>query len=456
MVDASRGEESAVTDELVSLQRSLVRRVLSSSSFAKSERLSTFLSCICELSFSGQADQINEQKIGTTVFRRRPDYDSAVDGIVRTQASRLRQRLDLYFTSEGAHEPIRIVLPRGGYVPHFEPWFPEPRPPELSSHFDPERATAEAEICSHVGAQENAFPFIAPEISKTSQLFQNLPWFLCGVLALSLLASLSLHHITASASASKRVSNSHPIWRRLFVESRPTLLVPADSGLVLYEGLSKRTTRIDEYIKGNYRATTKSLPDAMQAIQIDAANRRYTSIVDLEMAASLARVASERGTSLNIRYARDLRPNDLKSGNAVLSGAAQANPWVQLFEQRMNFVLHSEPQARLMSVINRLPRQGEPAQWVSALDDPQSRVFGVVALLPNLTGDGDVLILEGTSMSGTEAAWDFISDDSKLMPFLTAIRAHDGSVPHFEVLIGTNNMGSSAVETSVLAWRASR
>ena len=48
------------------------------------------------------------------------DYDSAVDGIVRSQASRLRQRLEMYFEQEGSNEPVQIVIPRGGYVPIFQ------------------------------------------------------------------------------------------------------------------------------------------------------------------------------------------------------------------------------------------------------------------------------------------------------------------------------------------------
>jgi hypothetical protein len=46
-----------------------------------------------------------------------------------------------------------------------------------------------------------------------------------------------------------------------------------------------------------------------------------------------------------------------------------------------------------------------------ALDDPQRKVYGLVAYLPNLAGDGNVLVLEGTSMSGTEGVRDFAMDD---------------------------------------------
>src|ERR1700761_130127 len=110
-------------------RRALVDRVIASSALAKSERLSSLLAYVCDLTFSGRAKEINEQNIGEAVFGRSRNYDSSVDGIVRTQASRLRQRLDLYFGEEGVHEPMRIVIPRGGYVPHFEPHFVAQVPP---------------------------------------------------------------------------------------------------------------------------------------------------------------------------------------------------------------------------------------------------------------------------------------------------------------------------------------
>jgi hypothetical protein len=155
---------------------------------------------------------------------------------------------------------------------------------------------------------------------------------------------------------------------------------------------------------------------------------------------------------VSVRYARDLRPNDFKNGMVVLLGARSANPWVELFEQNMNFVL-TDDFAGTFGVLNRSPQKGEPAQWKSISTDPQRRVFAVVAYLSNLSGDGNALIIEGTTMAGTEAATDFVNDDARLLPFLNQIRRTDGSLPHFELLLEARNMNSSAVQSQVLARR---
>src|SRR3984957_12176720 len=115
------GKSFATADWPELVQRELLRRILVSPTFARSERLCALLTYVCDMTFKGREAEINEQLIGHAVFGRSENYDSSVDGIVRTQASRLRQRLELYFNEEGLDEPVRIVIPRGGYVPVFEP-----------------------------------------------------------------------------------------------------------------------------------------------------------------------------------------------------------------------------------------------------------------------------------------------------------------------------------------------
>ncbi len=73
--------------------------------------------------------------------------------------------------------------------------------------------------------------------------------------------------------------------------------------------------------------------------------------------------------------------------------------------------------------------------------------------MPNFAGDGNALLLEGTGMSGTEAGMDFVLDDAQLLPFLNRIRRSDGTLPHFELLLETHNIGASAVRSQILAWR---
>jgi hypothetical protein len=140
----------------------------------------------------------------------------------------------------------------------------------------------------------------------------------------------------------------------------------------------------------------------------------------------------------------------------VLLGTQQGNPWVELFEAHMNFVFRDNLRQRIFSVINRSPRDNELSQYDYDQSDPLHKVYGVAALRPNLSGTGRVLILEGTSMAGTEAAADFVFNDALLLPFLHKIRNSNGSLPYFEVLLQSNNMNGDASQLKIIGYRTSQ
>jgi hypothetical protein len=431
----------AIASEAV--RRELVSRIVHSPTFGRSERLGTLLTYVCEMAIVGREAEINEQKIGQAVFNRSQDYDSSVDGIVRSQASRLRQRLELYFQQEGAGEPIRVVIPRGGYVPVFE-------------------AQSTVALIPAVGDPAEAPAPIAPagpaQITNQSRAplpRRWLPWGLSLVLG-SILVALLIHDHRVQVPAIV-AQQTHPFWSHLFTKGQPTMVVAPDSGLVLFHGLSGRDLDLKGYLDAGYRSELNGPPQISPIASqknwlLDLANRRYTSMVDLDAILSLKDRARTLGSDVSMRYARDLRPNDFKTGTVILLGMSSANPWVELFEHDMNFVLKDDF-TKSSWVVNRNPQQNEPARWVSDRSDPQRRVFGIVAYEPNLARDGNALLIEGISMSGTEAAMDFLDDDAQLLPFLNRIRRLDGTLPHFEVLLESHNMGASAVQSHIIAWR---
>lgn len=100
--------------------RAELERILASKGFATAARLSRLLRYVVDKTVAGQADQLKEYAVGVEVFDRDANYDTRLDSIVRVEAGRLRTRLDEYYNDEGAASPIRISLPRGGYVAQFE------------------------------------------------------------------------------------------------------------------------------------------------------------------------------------------------------------------------------------------------------------------------------------------------------------------------------------------------
>ena len=93
--------------------------MLASRTFASAERQARFLKHVVEQTLEGHADSLKETNVGVDVFGRKPGYDPRLDGVVRTEAIKLRVRLKEYYGAEGVRDPIRIDLPKGGYVPSF-------------------------------------------------------------------------------------------------------------------------------------------------------------------------------------------------------------------------------------------------------------------------------------------------------------------------------------------------
>jgi hypothetical protein len=269
------------------------------------------------------------------------------------------------------------------------------------------------------------------------------------LVALLVLGVRSAKRFTANTSTP---STLNPLWTLLFRLNQRTIVVPSDTGLVMWQSATGQTIDLAGYLSGSYRAqSTGDIPTG-QVNSTDLASRRYTSIVDLGIVKQLTQIADAQTSRLTLSYARDVHVDDLKEANVILIGAAAANPWVELFEPKMNFVF-ADAHIRQYSVLNRTPLGTEPARWTANYDDPQHRVYGVVGFLPNLGGTGSVLIVEGTSMAGTQCAWDFVADDSSFLPFVTRIKRSDGSIPHFQLVLDSTNLSGSAVKRSILAWR---
>ena len=116
----------------------LVRRVGSSETFEKSPRLRAFFFHVCRCALEDKSEEATEQQIGIYVYGRSPGYNPNEDNIVRSQARVLRMKLEHHFANEGRDESYVITIPKGRYLPTFEPRAvaPPPRPEIL---LQPER-----------------------------------------------------------------------------------------------------------------------------------------------------------------------------------------------------------------------------------------------------------------------------------------------------------------------------
>jgi hypothetical protein len=121
-------------------------RILASD-FDASERNRRFFSHIVEEKLAGRGDRIKAYGIAIAVFERDDSFDPQSDPIVRIEASRLRRSLERFYLLTGKDDPLRIEIPKGGYVPLFRPKYAGVMPPAADQRIEanPEEDAAVSE-----------------------------------------------------------------------------------------------------------------------------------------------------------------------------------------------------------------------------------------------------------------------------------------------------------------------
>lgn len=418
----------------------VTERIIRSQCFAKSVRLSSFLKYVCELAREGREEEINEQNIGAAIFGREPGFDPGIDSIVRSHATRLRHRLERFYLEEGAGEEWRVTIPKGSYIPLFEPLHPAREP----------MATDD------IPKQE-----ILPDLTNSSvpmpgqtRLVRLLSWSLvaCMVLLAALITYIVRNESTLRVMAHAQSESERIFWSKFFNRNSHTMIINADSGVVMLQGLTKQRVDLPSYLSGSYLKPNPSWKTRDPEL-LDLGTRRYTSVVDLRINQKLFQMTELPLENTISVYSRDIRPDEIKSANLILLGTYESTPWVQLFEPSMNFYFKNDLPRGLFSVYNRNPQGDEKLFYASDNSDPEKVVYGVVAYRPSLNGKNKVLVLEGQSMAGTETASDFIFDDAYLLPFLHKIQRADGSIPYFELLLRSKSMRGEASRLEIVAYR---
>ncbi len=430
MDDQDRGVLSSETSYGGDPRWLLVQRVVASAGFVNAHRLSAFLVYVSQQTLQGKGADLNERLIGEAVFERSPDYDPRDDNIVRSHASRLRTRLDEYFDKEGALETMRVYIPRGSYVPVFEP-------KDLTSENEAIELTAVGPVSA--GNRVSGAPRGIPK------------WAAIGgiVLALVLIAAALL--LSRSAAVSSQTA-THKLWSQMFNKNHQTLIVPADSSLVIARLLTGHQTKLADYAGGRYRQAAACDKPCDQRMVETVEALRYTSMSDLEFAVKIARLPEAIQDRTEIRYARDLELKDLKESNLILAGSQEADPWMSAISGQMNFVVHDDPDAGPLQVENRHPRPGEKAQYSYDSHDPEHRGLATIAFLPNLSGNGNLLVVQGFSLAGTQAAAEFATSGRDLDALLHNYSGNSAALPHFEILLSTVEINGMASRAVPLAW----
>jgi hypothetical protein len=418
-------------------KRALIQRVLDGDMFRRSPAMRAFLLYISEYAILGRSERLKEQTIGVEVLGRRPNYDPADDNIVRVRAHELRGRLEKHFTTEGREEPIILKVPKGSYVPEF---------------------VARKEL-----SPDAAEP--APIVDKPVQEGRSAPpvnrqWLLVTVmLIVAITGSVILtRYMQTGGSGARDASISgamHDFWGQFFDKPNEELkIVYADTSYALWQDLNDKTLNLGDYLNRNYL-------NAQGNKLFNLAMRRVTSTADITIAARLGALAGRFHGQPNLQFSRDVTTDFFHHGNLVLIGSHRSNPWVEVFEPSLNFVLDQDPNSGAPLFRNRSPQPGEARTYsIPAAFDTQKAYegsytsYGVIALLRGCGDRGLTVLLEGLNTQATQAMGDLVTDPQRLDTFLRSMGHTAGTnVTPFEALVQITSLPGQYDNPKVLAYR---
>lgn len=407
----------------------LVLRVTTSVTFQKSPRLTAFLQYVTEKALEAHPEEVTEQQIGVHVFRRPPGYDSGSDNIVRSQARHLRTRLEQYFATEGRAETAIIVIPKGTYLPTFV-----------------ERPAAA--------------PLLPTEVITPEPRFRSAALVAISVIAI-ILATVCIWQAVALRRAPKPEQKAFSgafgeLWSNLFKKGQEVLVVVPDHTYMTVQASAHRVIGLSEYLSQEYGAELKDLASrsGLSKTLPGFADLHLTGLYAVTNVARIGRIQHVYSQALTIRWPHDIGMRDLNSGNVILIGSRNSNPWVDLFEGNLNFDFRWDPGTDYNYCVNRSPQAGELAEYRPTVTGDTRVVYGGVAYVPTPQRQGSALIILGTSMAGSEIAAEFITNENLSAQLLDRFAAQaKGKIPYFEVLLRTTSIAGQAGRVEVVAQR---
>jgi hypothetical protein len=414
----------------------LVLRITASQQLAKAARLREILLYITRSWLLDETTSIHEQDIGCDVLGRREDFNPAEDNIVRVQIRQLRKKLELYFATEGSTEPIELQIPKGSYLPRFE----------KRSEKQPAVVLSLPSITPDLPPPENTTQTmpVSGEMPQDSHRNGLRRILLAVAVVLFALIAFSLGrftHLQSHADTFVRKPGENPLLDRIFTSDLPVSIVVADTNLVILQNVLHTDISVNDYISKDYPANIlryASNPEERTLLE-RLALRNFTSLADVNVAMRCAELSREFGGKSTLRYTRYMNARDFERGNFILIGSRTADPWVALFEPRLNFAYEKDPVTQVFHFRNKHPLPGEQAIYIPGTEkDASTTSYVDIALVPNLSKTGYVLLLNAATMNANEAAMELIFRKKLPASFFKLIAPESGENPidqSFEIFL---------------------
>jgi hypothetical protein len=335
--------------------------VLASHEFRSSKRCQDFLQYVVDQTLRGQSDILKERTIGMEVFARPASYDPSEDATVRVKAGEVRKRLGLYYSDQGAHDPVRIELPSGTYVPEF--------------HLSP----GAAETPGSPVVTESAAP-VPVAVASPSQRIPRLRFAIAGLAIVIVAAAIWVY----------QAHNAHTMldefWAPVLKGTSPVSVCAAFVPVWNLERDPKATgpARPEDYVE---------LTD------------QFVGGGDLIATSRLAAMLTRLGRPYRVRVGNEVSFPDLRTGPAILVGYSYTR-WREISSQMRYFIDAAE---RPLGITDN----GKPTEWTlpnMPRDRRTNEDYAIVSRVFHPDTQAMLVELAGITQYGTDAAAELVTN----------------------------------------------
>jgi hypothetical protein len=398
-----------------------IEKVAASSVLHGSESLCKLLRYLAHHAIEHPGTPLKEYQIATEEFGRPPDFDPAVDSMVRVQAGRLRSKLAEYYAGEGSADPVRIELPKGTYT--------------LSFH--KKDATSKSDRHPHPSA-EVAHP--AVEQVPRAWLFSVV------VLSLLLAGSLLALFLTRKTTPTAFAGDAKPAPAAFQAFWKPFLTGPEEPWVVFSNAafVGRPETGMRYY---------NSARDPKNVIW-----DHYTGVGEVIAVHSLDQVFSLLHRDLRVKRGSLFSLDDAQNTDLIFVGSPSENLNLLEIPGTREFVFERMPDGPRkgdLAVFNVHPQPGEQKSYLASPSNALlTEDYALLAFIPGLNPSRSVMIIAGTTTFGTQGAVEYACREKSVQELLLRLSVSDtGELKPFEALLHVKIAKGVPVETDLVSLR---
>jgi hypothetical protein len=371
--------------------------VLESATFARSERLRSFLLYVCRREMEGRAGELNEYLVGVEALGRPPNYSPAEDSSVRSRAWELRQKLLTLYTSERCDATLRIDLPRGGYAPQY-----------LARRQD---TSEEVRVPPKIPVPDTHFEVPSPT-----------PRSIGRPMLIGILSGLAVVLMAIGANyfwQTPLTEGVDPVIRQalgpLLTPGSSNMLVMAN-GLYLLIRPDVPAGTIDEHLYpvpselyGEYRLKHPLGPDTRLTMFISDNTVQMGYINGLVTISSILQRASQ---PFNVVPERVVTPSMIRNRNVILFGAPQDSLAVTAVLARGAYHFGYDKAHDIVIQKGRSPLSDSPYHRNRRHDPEASVTYGLITVMPSLGTESQAkrtIVFSGITSVGAQGAAEFFA-----------------------------------------------